>query len=85
MEMASKDDDRPIVSGLRHIVAVLDRMEPETAEEYKLALPRIGTGVGRTRGPYGRKIAPKDVQLLLLIAELLEIEFVPPITDDVLV
>ena len=33
------------------------------------------------RGPYGRTITPEDEQLLLLIAELLELDVVPPIID----
>ena len=77
--------DEPVVSGLRHVVAALDRGAAEAAEDYKLALFRIGLGVGRSRGPYGRTITPEDEQLLLLIAELLELDVVPPIVDDVLV
>ena len=74
-----------MVSGLRHVVAALDRGAAELADDYKLALFRIGLGVGRSRGPYGRTITPEDEQLLLLIAELLELDVVPPIVDDVLV
>ena len=77
--------NEPVVSGLRHVVAALDRGAAETADAYKLAVFRIGLGVGRSRGPYGRTITPEDEQLLLLIAELLELDVVPPIVDDVLV
>ena len=78
-------DDRPVVSGLAQVVRVLDRLGPALAADYKLALLRIGMGVGRARGAYGRTLAPKDEQLLLLVAELLEIERVPPMSDGVLV
>ena len=78
-------DDRSVVSGLTHVVAALDSRDREMADAYKLALLRIGTGVGRARGPYGRKITAEDTQTLLLVAELLEIESVPPVADDVLV
>ena len=49
-------DDRPVVSGLRHIVSILDRIEPDTSADFRLALLRIGVAVGRNRGPYGRTI-----------------------------
>lgn len=70
-------DDRPVVSGLAHILAVLSRQPPATGEDYKLALLRIGSAVARARGPYGRKIAAKDHQLLLLIATLLDVDSLP--------
>jgi len=78
-------DDRPVVSGLAHVVAVLDRMAPATAADFKLALLRIGMGVARARGPYGRIITPENEQLLLLLAELVEIEHVTQIEDEILV
>ena len=77
--------NEPVVSGLRHVVAALDRGTADVAADYKLAVFRIGLGIGRSRGPYGRAITPGDEQLLLLIAELLELDVVPPIVDDVLV
>ena len=43
--------NEPVVSGLRHVVAALDRGAAETADAYKLAVFRIGLGVGRSRGP----------------------------------
>jgi hypothetical protein len=73
--------NEPVVSGLRHVVAALDRGPADLASDYKLAVFRIGLGVGRCRGPYGRAITPEDEQLLLLIAELLELDVVPPIVD----
>jgi hypothetical protein len=78
-------DDRPVVSGLRHIVAILDRMEPNTSTDFRLALLKIGIAVARNRGPYGRTITPENEQLLLLLAELLELESLPDISNDVLV
>jgi len=64
-------DDRPVVSGLRQILEVLDHIEPETSNDYRLALLRIGAEVARSRGPYGRTITPEQEQLLLLLVELL--------------
>jgi hypothetical protein len=78
-------DDRPVVSGLRHIVAILDRIEPQTSADFRLALLRIGAAVARNRGPYGRTITPEHEQLLLLIAELLDMDSLDDIGYDVLV
>jgi hypothetical protein len=78
-------DDRPVVSGLRHIVSILDRTAPETSASFRLALLRIGVAVARSRGPYGRTITPEHEQLLQLIAELLDMDSLPDISDDVLV
>jgi hypothetical protein len=78
-------DDRPVVSGLRHIVSILDRTAPETSASFRLALLRIGVAVARNRGPYGRTITPAHEQLLQLIAELLDMDSLPDISDDVLV
>jgi hypothetical protein len=78
-------DDRPVVSGLCQIVAILDRIEPETSTDFRLALLRIGIAVGRNRGPYGRTLTPENEKLLLLLAELLEMDSLPNISGDVLV
>jgi hypothetical protein len=78
-------DDRPVVSGLRHIVAILERAEPEASAGFRMALLRIGADVARNRGPYGRTITPEHEQLLLLIAELLDLDPLPDNSDDVLV
>jgi hypothetical protein len=78
-------DDRPVVSGLRHIVSILDRIEPEASADFKLSLLRIGAAVARNRGPYGRTITPEHEQLLALIAELLDMDSLHDIGDDVLV
>ncbi len=71
---AFASDDRPVVSGLRHVVAVLERLDDDQAAAYRLALLRIGGAVARGRGPYGRAILPEHEQTLLLMAELLEME-----------
>jgi len=78
-------DDRPVVSGLRHVVAILERLEPETSVSFRLALLRIGVAVGRNRGPYGRTITPEHEQLLQLLAVLLDMDSLPDVSDDVLV
>jgi hypothetical protein len=74
-------DDRPVVSGLRHIVDILNRLEPGASSAFRLALLRIGVGTARNRGPYGRTITPEHEQLLELIAELLEMDSAPDIGD----
>ena len=78
-------DDRPVVSGLRHIVAILDRGPDDLAESYKVALLRIGLAVARSRGPYGRALTPEDEQMLLLLAELLELDSESELIAGVLV
>jgi len=74
-------DDRPVVSGLRQILEILGGIEPETSTSYRLALLRIGIDIARSRGPYGRTITPEQEQLLLLLAELLEIDSVADLGD----
>jgi hypothetical protein len=74
-------DDRPVVSGLRQILEILDPIEPETSSGYRLALLRIGIDIARNRGPYGRTITPEHEQLLLLLAELLDIDSVADLGD----
>jgi hypothetical protein len=74
-------DDRPVVSGLRQILEILGRIEPETSIGYRLAMLRIGIDIARNRGPYGRTITPEQEQLLLLLAELLEIDSVADLGD----
>jgi hypothetical protein len=78
-------DNRPVVSGLSRVCAVLDQLGSQLSADFRLTLLRIGIAVGRARGPYGRRLTFEDTQLLLLLAQLLEIEAVPPIGDDVLV
>ena len=71
--LAFELEDRPLVSGFAAVVRALAALPPDTAADYKLALLRIGTGLGRARGPYGETISGSDTQLLLLVAELLEL------------
>lgn len=78
-------DDRPVVSGLRQIMLILDRAEPGTSADFRLALLRIGVAVARSRGPYGRVITPQDEQLLELVAELLELGSLSDLDNDILV
>ncbi len=66
-------DDRSVVTGLRDAVAVLDRSGPEEAAQHKLALLRIGVGIARARGPYGRVVTAESEQQLQLLAELLDL------------
>jgi hypothetical protein len=74
-------DDRPVVSGFRQIMEVLERMEPETSNDFRFALLRIGVDIARNRGPYGRTITPEHEQLLLLLAALLELDSVADLSD----
>ena len=67
-------DERPVVSGLSHVVTVLEQLEPPAGEQVKTAMLRIGIAVGRARGPYGRQLTFEDNQRLLLVAQLLELE-----------
>ncbi|HEY5820886.1 MAG TPA: hypothetical protein VIT20_02845 [Propionibacteriaceae bacterium] len=78
-------DDRSVVTGLAHVVAALARLESEVSADFRRALLRIGMAVGRARGPYGRQITFEDTQMLMMVAQLLEIEAVPPVGDEVLV
>ena len=75
--LAFELDDRPVVSGLSHVVRVLDRIGPPTGLDFRMALVRIAVGLGRIRGPYGRRPTPQDEQMILLIAALLDVESVP--------
>jgi len=78
-------DDRPVVSGLGHVLAVLDKLGAPAGLEYRLALVNIAIGLGRARGPYGRRTTPEDEQMILLIAALLEIESAPGLPEELLV
>jgi hypothetical protein len=70
-------DDRPLASGLRNVAEVLADMDAELAAAYKLALLRIGVRLAKARGPYGRQMSAENEQLLLLLAELLELRAPP--------
>jgi hypothetical protein len=77
-------DDRPLVSGFAAVVRALADVPEETALDYKVALLRVGTGLGRARGPYGETISGTDIQLLLLVAELLDLRS-PSVAGEALV
>jgi hypothetical protein len=47
-------DDRSVVTGVTYVVAALDQLHPTTAYDVTIALLRIGVGMGRASGPYGR-------------------------------
>jgi hypothetical protein len=78
-------DDRPVVSGLGQMLAVLDKVGPPAGPDYRLALVNIAIGLGRARGPYGRRTTPEDEQMILLIAALLDIESAPGLPEELLI
>jgi hypothetical protein len=82
--LAFELDDRPVVSGLGHVMAVLEKMGPDMGSGYRLALVNIAIGMGKARGPYGRRITPEDEQMILLIAALLEVESAPGLPEEIL-
>lgn len=71
--LAFELDERPLVSGVRQVTEVLAGMDAQVARDYKLALLRIGVGLATARGPYGRQVSPENEQMLVLLAELLEL------------
>lgn len=71
--LAFELDERPLVSGVRQVTEVLAGMDAQMARDYKLALLRIGVGLATARGPYGRQVSPENEQMLVLLAELLEL------------
>jgi hypothetical protein len=66
-----------VVSGLSHVVELLDRLGPPLDQDYRSALMAIGASLARARGPFGRRITEDDSQKLLLLGALLEIEEEP--------
>jgi hypothetical protein len=65
-------DDRSIVSGLGQVTSLLERVPPEVSRETREAILRVGSGVARARGPFGRRMTDQDAQTLALVAQLLE-------------
>lgn len=65
-------DDRSIVSGLARVATLLERVPPEVSRETRETMLRVGSGVARARGPFGRRITDHDAQTLELVAQLLE-------------
>jgi hypothetical protein len=78
-------DDRPVVSGLGQVLAALDKLGPPVDQDYRLALVAIAIGLGRARGPYGRRTTPEDEQMILLIAALLDVESAPGLPNEAMV
>lgn len=64
-------DDRPVVSGLAAVVAVLSGVDHADARDYRAVLNGLGEDVARARGLSGQLISREDQQMLLLVAELL--------------
>ena len=68
-------DDRPVVSGLgpgagrAGQAGAVDRPGLSAS-----AWSTSRSGLGRARGPYGRRITPEDEQMILLIAALLDVD-----------
>jgi len=65
-------DGRSIVTGLSQVTSLLERVSPEISRETREAILRVGSGVARARGPFGRRITDHDAQTLELVAQLLE-------------
>src|SRR5918998_480822 len=65
-------DNRSIVSGLTEVTALLERVDAATSRQTRGAILRVGVGVARARGPFGRTISEQDEHQLALIGYLLE-------------
>lgn len=68
-------DNRSIASGLTQVVALLTQVDIETSRLTREAMLRVGVGLARARGPFGRQVTEQDAQQLLLVALLLETPF----------
>jgi hypothetical protein len=65
-------DDRSIASGLSQVTTLLERVDGETSRRTREAMLRVGAGVARARGPFGRRMSEQDAQQLALVARLME-------------
>ena len=65
-------ESRSIVAGLSQVTALLERTSPSASRETREAILRVGSGLARARGPFGRRITDYDAQTLELVAQLLE-------------
>lgn len=65
-------DDRSIVTGLAQVASLLESVPPGVSRETRETILRVGAGVALARGPFGRRMTDQDVQMLNLIAQLLE-------------
>jgi hypothetical protein len=73
-------DGRPIVSGLLSVTRLLERMAVETRDDVRATVLRVGEGVARARGHFGRRMTLEDEQTLLLVHQLLRTA--PETTSD---
>jgi hypothetical protein len=65
-------DRRTIAVGLVEVSAVLDRVAPEAAAEFKgVLVSAIGEGVARARGRFGIQMSDEDADAVTLAAQLL--------------
>jgi hypothetical protein len=72
-------DGRPIVSGLRAVVAALSTVSDEDSAQFRGALVlRVAYGVARARGPFGQTVSREDAETLSLVAALLDIDTSDP-------
>lgn len=67
-------DDRSIISGLSQVAYLLEREPVVTSRATREAILRVGSGLARARGPFGRRVIDADAQMLELLAQLLESE-----------
>jgi hypothetical protein len=65
-------DNRSIITGLSQVTSLLERVPLDISRETREAILRVGSGVARARGPFGRRITEHDGQVLELLAQLLE-------------
>ena len=65
-------DDRSIVSGLSEVASLLERVPLQVSRDVREAMLRVGSGLARARGPFGRRISDQDALTLQLVAQLLE-------------
>ncbi|HET9633058.1 MAG TPA: hypothetical protein VFP73_11700, partial [Terrabacter sp.] len=49
-----------------------ERMAPDTRDDVRDSILRVGESVARARGPFGRRMTVEDEQTLLLVGQLLQ-------------
>jgi hypothetical protein len=65
-------DERSIITGLSEVASMLEREPIDCSRATREAILRVGSGVARARGPFGRRVTDSDAQMLELLAQLLE-------------
>ena len=65
-------DSRSVVSGMLSVTRLLERMSPDTRDDVRASILRVGEGVARARGHFGRRMTLQDEQTLLLVHQLLQ-------------